>query len=486
MTYPGTSDLAELLPDALVVIDQAGRLKWANASAERLLGTSAGEVVGGSTLEFVHPQDTEVVASALTSIQAKDVGTPIEIRVRTAAGWKLVELVGTNLLDHPTVQGLVLCLRDLTERRRWEVATDEVSRFRGLVHNAATIIMLLDANGRVDSVSAAITRLLGHDQELVEGRLLVDFVAKDDRERLAEVLSQAGQANEGEPRRLKLEVHMLDRSGAKGVPFELHIVNLLDDPTIRGLVVSGHDVTELRRSLEQLDEAQAELVRQERLAAVGELASVIGHELRNPLGAAINYLFLTRQRMADLLDPEIDDHLSMVERQIRRAAKLSEDLTTYVREHRPDCERIDLRFVIDEVLDATPRPDNVEVEVNDPALNLEADAAQLTQMLTNLVTNAYQAMPDGGALRISMTECKNWVDIEVHDTGVGIDPEVVHRVFDPFFTTKAEGTGLGLSIVQRLAEAHGGGVRIESGHGTGTVVTLSLPRTVNTKSAAKV
>ena len=114
---------------------------------------------------------------ALTSIQGKTVGTPIELRVRAPGGWKLVEVIGANLLDRPAVNGLVLCLRDLTERRRWEIASDEVGKFRSIVHNAASIIMLLDGAGRIESVSAAITRLLGHDQELVEGRPLVEFAA---------------------------------------------------------------------------------------------------------------------------------------------------------------------------------------------------------------------------------------------------------------------------------------------------------------------
>ncbi|MGH9029722.1 MAG: PAS domain S-box protein, partial [Acidimicrobiales bacterium] len=437
MAFSGISDVAQLLPDAIVVIDDAGGLKWANAAAERLLGLRADEVLGGSTLDFVHPEDAQVVLSALSSIQAKQVGTPIEIRLRALDGWKLVEVVGTNLLAHPNVAGVVLCLRDLTQRRRWEVARDEVSRFRALVHNAATVMMLVDGRGTVESVSAAITRLLGHDQELVEGRPLSDFVAEDDRERLGAVLAQAVAARPGDPRRTTIEVHLLHRTTSDAVPYELHIVNLLDDPTVSGLVVSGHDVTELRNSHERLAEVQAELLRRARLAAIGELASVVGHELRNPLGAATNFLYLARQTVVGKEEPELEEYLTMVERQIGRATALSEDLTYYVREHEPEPEPLDLSTVVGEVLDATSPPTGVDVEVAVPSLTLDADATQLNQMITNLVTNAYQAMSSGGTLRIDAHSNGDSIELNVTDSGDGIHPDAAPRLFDPFFTTKA-------------------------------------------------
>lgn len=472
------AEIANLLPDSIVVIDDEGRLKWANAAAERLLGMAAKGVIGQSTLEFVHPEDADVVTRSLASIRGKGVGTPIEIRVRAVDGWKLVELVGTNLLSHPRINALVLSIRDLTERRRWEVARDEVSRFRALVHNAATIIMLLDASGIVQSVSAAITRLLGHDQELIEGHALTEIIAEEDRGRVAEVIMDAVHSAQRSPRRTTIEVNLL-REGERGkVPFELHIVNLLDDPTVAGLVVSGHDITALRRSLDELAKAQAELVHRERLAAVGELASMVGHELRNPLGAATNFLYLARMKLGDDLDAEVDDFLSMVERQTNRAAALSEDLTTYVREHKPEPAHLDFNTVVEEVLRATPPPQGVRVELEGPTIDLEADPTHLAQMLTNLVVNAYQAMPDGGSLRIGASATADLVEINVKDSGSGIDPEIAKKLFDPFFTTKTEGTGLGLSIVRRLARSSGGSIVIDNVPSGGALATLRLPRRV--------
>ncbi|MHB8593642.1 MAG: diguanylate cyclase, partial [Acidimicrobiales bacterium] len=162
--------------------------------------------------------------------------------------------VGANLLDHPTIRGLVLCLRDLTDRRRWEVAGGDDFRFRSLVHNAASILFLLDANGCIHSVSAAITRLLGHDQELVEGRHLSELVPEHDRSSILSTLERALLAPELNTAPMTIEVELLRRDGSRSVPFELSIMNLLQDPTVEGLVVSAHDITQLRATREALEE----------------------------------------------------------------------------------------------------------------------------------------------------------------------------------------------------------------------------------------
>ena len=250
----GLLDLAVWLPDAVVVIDAEARLVWANEAAERMFGIDARALAGTDALDFVHPDDHAVAGAALESIQGKAVGTPIELRVRGSEGWRLVELVGANLLARPAVAGLVLCLRDLTDRRRWEVASDEVGKFRSLVHNVASVIMHLDPTGRILSVSAAITRILGHDQELVEGRPLVELATAPDRSALAAALARAMDTPVWHRAPTVVEVELLRRGGDEGVPFELSIVNLIDDPTVGGLVVSGHDITQLRVTRDALEE----------------------------------------------------------------------------------------------------------------------------------------------------------------------------------------------------------------------------------------
>ena len=229
------------LPDAALVVDASGEVQWGNRAAEDLFGQSLEESRGASSVDFVHPDDLELVLRSLESVQSKARGSLIEIRVRTSSGWRLVELVGT-VVDWPEEGGVLLTLRDLTDRRRFELATDRASQSLTLVQNSPTLTMLIGSDGVVQSASGALTRSLGHDPEWVTGRPLEEFVAEDDRPLLALALESAMLgAPSSNP--VTTTVSMVRHDGQGSVPFELAFVNLLDDPTIGGFIVSGHDVS---------------------------------------------------------------------------------------------------------------------------------------------------------------------------------------------------------------------------------------------------
>jgi len=234
--------LLDGLPDVVVVIDGQGTLRWANRAAERLFGGSLADHLGASGLALVHPEDLEFVLLSFDSVQQKDVGTPIEVRLRTATGWRLVELIGAPIpwLDEGAV---LLSLRDLTERRRFELAHDHDARFRTLVQNAPVITMLVSPDGVVESVSGALTRILGHDPEHVEGRPLTDLVDPAGHRPIEAWLDRASNgASAANPATVTVG---LRRHGQEDlIPFELSVVNLVEDPTVGGYVVTGHDVSD--------------------------------------------------------------------------------------------------------------------------------------------------------------------------------------------------------------------------------------------------
>ncbi len=219
--------------------------------------------------------------------------------------------------------------------------------------------------------------------------------------------------------------------------------------------------------------SQEALVLSERLSAIGRMTTVIGHELRNPLGAVLNSLYMIRRTLGE---PEAaEPHLVVAERQTARAVSLAQDLTSYMREREPSREPLDLKEVLTDVLEVVAKPSNVVVDDQVPSLRLEADAQQLSQILTNLVNNAFQAMPDGGTLSLRALQSGASAVLTVQDSGEGVEREMLERIFEPFVTTKTDGTGLGLAIVRRLVEAHGGRVAIANGPAGGVVVTVSLP-----------
>ena len=155
-------------------------------------------------MNLVHPDDQELVLRSLTTIQDKEVGDPIEIRVESVTGWRPVEFVGTPLrLSGKNL--VLLCFRDVTKRRRFELASGQPCAVSGpLVHNAGSVIMLVSATGLLESASGAITRLLGHDPELIEMRPLTDIVAEPDRRQVMTALSQAAREAPQRPTRSPL------------------------------------------------------------------------------------------------------------------------------------------------------------------------------------------------------------------------------------------------------------------------------------------
>jgi diguanylate cyclase (GGDEF)-like protein/PAS domain S-box-containing protein len=245
-------------PDVALVLGAEGQVLWANARAEALFGRSLEEYQGRSALDLVHPDDLELVARSLVSIQTKDIGTPLEVRADTTSGWRLLELIGTPVGWF--ADGAVLfSVRDITDRRRFEVARDEVARFRSLVHNAAAITMLVSANGEIEGASAALTRMLGHDPEWCERKPLANIVAEGDRPALAVAMERAARgATAAHP--VTVEVRLLRHDGADAIPFELSWVNLVDDPTLGGFVVTAHDISD-RTTAERESRAALSLLR---------------------------------------------------------------------------------------------------------------------------------------------------------------------------------------------------------------------------------
>ena len=239
------SQLGRLLadfPDLVVVLDSDANVIWANSLAERQFGLSLDEGIGTSALSFLHPDDLELAARSLSTIRGKRIGNTIELRLKTPSGWRLFELIGTPV-NWFTEGALLFCIRDLTARRRFEVARDEIAMFRMLVHNSATITMLVSPSGHVNSASGALTRMLGHDPELVENEPLSDLVVEEDRPKLTGAIYRALKGATATAPEV-VEVLLRRHDSDDVVPFELTLVNLVEDPTVGGLVVTAHDVSE--------------------------------------------------------------------------------------------------------------------------------------------------------------------------------------------------------------------------------------------------
>lgn len=226
----------------------------------------------------------------------------------------------------------------------------------------------------------------------------------------------------------------------------------------------------------ELVEANDRLLKAERLAAIGELAGMVGHDLRNPLSGIKNAAYLLRKKQCDFLDESSNEMLSIIERSVEHANGIVSDLLDYSRELNLELEEYSPKSLIDYMLLSIKIPNNVKIlSLVQSFPPLWVDANKLERVFINLAINAFEAMPNGGTLEIkSCLKGKN-VDFSFRDTGSGMSEDVMAKIFTPLFTTKAQGMGFGLPICKRIVEAHGGKITVKSVLRMGTTFIVSLP-----------
>ena len=238
----------------------------------------------------------------------------------------------------------------------------------------------------------------------------------------------------------------------------------------------------LSEHLETLvDERTKQLRDSERLAAIGAVAGMVGHDIRNPLQTITSDVYLAQTDLASLPETDekknVQDSLEEIGKNVFYINKIVADLQDFARPLKPNVEETDLKLVIDQLLAKNGLPENinVSVKVESGARLFVADSTFINRIMYNLVNNAVQAMPKGGQLFIHVYKESNDVVISVKDTGVGIPEAVKGKLFTPMFTTKSKGQGFGLAVIKRMTEALGGTVTFESQEGKGTTFTVHIP-----------
>jgi signal transduction histidine kinase len=226
-----------------------------------------------------------------------------------------------------------------------------------------------------------------------------------------------------------------------------------------------------------LENVQEKLIRSERLAAVGELASGVGHELRNPLNVIRNCVYLLKMCLTEKEDEEALNTLQVLDKQIDVANKIVTDLLDFTRIKPPSISRIDLNELINESLQwvTIPEPVNIKTSMNGHTYQVRIDGEQISRVFTNIISNALQAMNGKGELNIRTGIDDNYAWVRFRDSGCGISKENMEKIFEPLFTTKPKGIGLGLAISKRLVEQNNGKIEVASKPGQGTTFIVKLP-----------
>ncbi len=234
----------------------------------------------------------------------------------------------------------------------------------------------------------------------------------------------------------------------------------------------------LQQNQAELAQMQEKLIRAERLAAIGELASGVSHELRNPLNVIRNCVYLLNIAISEKDEAGAAEALKVLDKQIDIANKIVTDLLDFTRIKPSMQTRVELPKLIEESLTWVTIPQQVKLNMNLNGFTqpLRTDPEQMSRVFTNLISNAVQAMNGkGGELTINTAADAEYVSVVFSDTGCGIPEDNFKKIFEPLFTTKPTGIGLGLAIAKRLVEQNGGKIEVASEVGKGTTFTVKLP-----------
>jgi len=344
--------------------------------------------------------------------------------------------------------------------------TEESRRLVRAVESTSEAVLITDRHRRIVFANPAFLSNFGYTWDEVQGRdglSLNAVVSGDQVDAVQEALQHGNWRGEVTGR----------RKDGTTFPAALHVnlIRAADDGRLEGSVAIIEDVSEDKRLQEQL-------TRSDRLAAAGQFAAGVAHEVNNALVGILGQTELARDA-GDVAT--LREALGRIDTQGRRIAEIIQQLVGFARPRPPERGPVDLRILVRDTLNLMAHDlgrSRIRSETRFPPdlAPVPADAQQLQQVLVNLFTNAMQAMrPDGGTLTVSLRAATGAVVLDVQDTGPGIAPEALSRVFDPFFSTKTEGTGLGLSVSYAIVNAHGGTLSARSAPDVPTTFTLALP-----------
>jgi PAS domain S-box-containing protein len=477
---------------ANTIFDTECRVILQNSQSQML--TRPADALGKTALEVFGPEQGLIVDERMGHAMASSVPEVFETKFSMPGGEKWIRSSYQPLLDEQhAVVGIQVISQDITPQKQAEELLHETSeRLAHMLANSPTGIYALKVTGDQVTpvwISENIEAVLGFRSEAA---LQPDWWQQQvDPQDRPEALASLEHLFDDF---YQHEYRFLHKDGRTIWLHDEHRLLRDEENRPREIIGAWTDITERKQTEEalrdynirlaldvvertrELQDAQEKLVRQEKLAVLGQLAGGVGHELRNPLAVINNAVYYLKLVQPDA-DEKVRKYHGVIEHEVRNAEKIITDLLDFARVRSADREPLDVPSLVQRVLERFPPPESLKTILEIPAdlPQLYVDVRQMEQVLGNLAVNACQAMAEGGTLTISARLEKDLVAIAVKDTGTGITPGNMKKLFEPLFTTKPKGIGLGLAVSRKLMEANSGRIEAQSEAGQGSTFTLYLP-----------
>ncbi len=479
-------DLIENANDLIYTLDLNGDFIFINRQLSTLTGFSREDWNGRSFFDLVAPED-RVEARANFNKTLKGKARIFEIRLICQTGSPLFISMNINpIYEKGTVVGAVGISRDITQRKKLEQQIIDLKNFNeSIIQSMGSGLITLNLERRITSFNNSAEEILGYKQSEILGKNLDEIFPEEAGHRLI----QTNDSNYQSP--LDREIELNRKDGSK-IFIGYSVSSRIDNHNLKvGTIISFRDIS-------QIKQMQMEVVRMDRLASMGVLASGIAHEVRNPL-AGIKTMAQTLEEEMEVSDAR-REYLTRIISQVNRLDELLKSLFSFAKPQqlvRKYQQLEDIFNEVDVLFEERFKKKGIkylkEYQPNLPKVYV--DFHQIQQVFINLYLNSFDAMKEGGTFSVlarrvetaiyprdrrkktyvSQKKELTYVEVLIKDTGTGISQEDKKAIFDPFFTTKPQGIGLGLSIVYRIIEEHQGEIRFVSELGEGTEFTLLLP-----------
>jgi len=465
--------LVESVPNGIIITDKSGKIIFINSETEKIFGYSRYQLIG-KTVEKLMPENYRKKhvgyrGNFTKSPATRPMGKGMDLYAVRSNGERFPVEIGLNYVDSESGRLVISTIVDITERRNTEkLLNDREFRLRQIMDNTSDAIIVFDESGLIETLNTEAVKLFcGNGKETID--VIWEIITPENRENFSYKLKKVSEGK----RITDYETERLTKDGRR-ITVSISLVAMNEGEKFIETIRDISDRVAMRNKIVELEKAQI----------IGKMAEGFAHHMGTPLASMLLRVQMLKEDMPELPDCEdVRDKLNSIERQILYGQKVIQRLLRFVGRPRNEKSLENISILLEEAVEMIKpllkkKKIRIKTEIEEN-LYILGDTNLIQLVFSDIMMNAADAMADGGLLTIEAfwSEKRDYITVEIKDSGTGISKETIPHVFEPFFTTKpaGKGTGLGLSVAKRIVQNHGGEITLNSKQGIGTSVIIKFP-----------